>query len=136
MIAKFSFQDNSEFLHGISCSSNRIAVASVKTYETTKRYINLRLFKKDSEEFSFNQKNLSQLLNSILSARKQKRFKIYRLEELQRKINAGSEPVVKVVLKKDSSTKVAERKNHDKKLQIKQVTVTKKVYYQNGGCIG
>ena len=58
---------------------------------------------------------------------------IYRLEALQRNINEDSEPVAKVVLKKDSSTKVEERINHDKKLQIKQVKVTKKFNYQNGG---
>ena len=56
MTEKFSFQDNSDFSHEISCSSKRIVVDSVKTYETTGTYITLRLFKKDSEEFLFNQR--------------------------------------------------------------------------------
>ena len=60
MTEKFSFHDNSVFYHEISCSSKRIVVASVKTYETTGTYITLRLFKNDSEEFRFSQRiNLS-----------------------------------------------------------------------------
>ena len=53
---KFSFHDNSDFYHEISCSSKRIVVASVKTYETAGTDITPRLFKKDSEEFRFNQR--------------------------------------------------------------------------------
>ena len=56
MTEKLSFHDNSDFYHEISCSSKRIVVASVKAYETTGTYINLRLFKKDSEQFRFNQR--------------------------------------------------------------------------------
>ena len=56
MTEKFSFHDNSDFYHEISCSSKRIVVASVKTYETTGTYITLRIFKKDSEEFRYNQR--------------------------------------------------------------------------------
>ena len=56
MTDKFSFHENSDFYHDILCSSKRIVVASVKTYETTRTYITLRLFKKDSEEFRFNQR--------------------------------------------------------------------------------
>ena len=53
---KLSFYDNSDFHHEISCSSKRIVVASVKTYETTGTYINLRLFRKYAEKFRFNQR--------------------------------------------------------------------------------
>ena len=56
MTEKFSFHDNSDFYHEISCSGKRIVVASVKTYETTGTYITLQLFKKDSEKFRFNQR--------------------------------------------------------------------------------
>ena len=56
MTEEVSFHDNSDFHHEISRSSKRIVAASVKTYETTGTYINLRLFKKDSEEFCFNQR--------------------------------------------------------------------------------
>ena len=56
MTEKFSFHDNSDFSQEISCSSKRIVVASVKTYETTGTYITLRLSKKDSVEFRFNQR--------------------------------------------------------------------------------
>ena len=56
MTEKFSFHDNSDFYHEISCSSKRLVVASVKTYGTTGTYITLQLFKKDSEEFRFNQR--------------------------------------------------------------------------------
>ena len=56
MTEKFSFHDNSDFYHEISCSSKRIVVASVKTYALTGTYITLRLFKKDYEEFRFNQR--------------------------------------------------------------------------------
>ena len=55
MTEKFSFLDNCDFYHEILRSSKRIVVASVKTYETTGTYITLRLFKKDSKEFRFNQ---------------------------------------------------------------------------------
>ena len=41
--------------------------------------------------------------------------------------------VVKVISKKNLSAKVEDKKNHDKNLQIKQVKVTKKFNYQNGG---
>ena len=56
MTEKLSFNDNSDFYHEILCSTKRIVVASVKTYETTGTYITLRLFKKDSEELRFNQR--------------------------------------------------------------------------------
>ena len=41
--------------------------------------------------------------------------------------------VVKVISKEDLSAKVEDKKNHDKNSQIKQVKVTKKINYQNGG---
>ena len=56
MTEKLSFHDNIDFYHEISCSGKRIDVASVKTYETTGIYITLRLYKKDPEEFLFNQR--------------------------------------------------------------------------------
>ena len=56
MSENFSFHDNTDLYHEISCSCKRIVVASVKTYETTETYTTLRLFKKDSEEFRFNQR--------------------------------------------------------------------------------
>ena len=56
MTENLSFHDNSDFYHEISCSSKRIVVASVKTYETTGAYFTLRLFKKDSGEFCLNQR--------------------------------------------------------------------------------
>ena len=111
----------------------QIIVVTVKTYETTEHILLYNSSKKTPRNFVLTNEYLFQLLNSIVWAWKKKRFKIYRLEELQRNINEGSEPVAKVVLKKDFSTKVEERTNHDKKLQIKEVKVTKKINYQSGG---
>ena len=72
MTEKFSFFDNSDFYHKILCSSKRIVVASVKIYETTGTYIALRLFKKDSEEFRFNQRKTLSAAEFDLLAQKLK----------------------------------------------------------------
>ena len=125
MTEAFSFQDNSDFYHEISCSSKRIVVASEITYETSGTYFTLRLSNKKSADFCFNQRITLSAAEFDLLAQKKKGFKIYRLEELQRKVNKGNDLVVKVISRKDRSTQVEEQKNHDKKLQIKQVKVTK-----------
>ena len=72
MTEKFSFLDDSDFYHEILCSSKRIVVASVKTYETTGTYIALRLFKKDSAEFRFNQRKTLSAAEFDLLAQKLK----------------------------------------------------------------
>ena len=110
MTDKLYFNDNSDFYHEISCFSKRIVVASVKTYETTGTYITLPLFKKYSEEFRFNQRKTLSAADFNLLGQKKKRFKIYRLGELQRKINESNDLVVKVISKKGLSAKVEEQK--------------------------
>ena len=86
--------------HEISCFSKQIVVPSVKTYKTTGTNITLQFFKKDSEEVRFNQRKTLSAAEFDLLGPKKKRFKICRLEELQRKINNGNDLVVKEISKK------------------------------------
>ena len=133
MTENFSFQDNIDFYNEISCFSERNVVASVKTYENTGTYINLRLSRKDSEDFRFNHRiTLSAAELDLLGQ------KIKTMQDLSsRRTAKKNKPKQRTGCESDleESTKVEERNNHDKKLQIKQVKVTKKINKQNGGAM-
>ena len=115
MTEKFSFHDNSDFYHETSCSSKRINVASAKKYETTGTYITLRLFKKDSEEFQFNQRITLSAAEFDLLGQKLKTIQDLSSRGIAKKKNEDNDLVVKVILKKDLTAKVEEQKKHDKK---------------------
>ena len=99
-------------------------------------YITLQLVNKNSEDFCFNQTITLSAAEFNLLGQKIKTIQDLSSQGNARKIKECNELVVKMISKKDSSTIVEEQKLTTKKLQLKQVKVTKIINHENGGGIG
>ena len=127
MTEKFSFHNNSDFCHEISCSSKRIVVASVKTYETTGTYITLQLFNKDSEKFRFNQRITLSAAEFDLPDQKLKTIQDLSSRGTAKKNKRRQRSVCKNDLEERLQCEGGRAKKARQKKQIKQVKVTKKI---------
>ena len=127
MTEKLSFHDNSDFYHEISCSSKQIVVASVKKYETTGTYVTLRLFKKDSEEFRFNQRITLLTAEFGLLGQKLKTIQDLSSRGTAKKNKRRQRSVCESDFEERPQCEGGGAKKHDKKQQIKQMKVTKKI---------
>ena len=124
---KFSFHDNSDFYHEISCFSKRNVVASVKTYEKTGTYITQRLFKKDSDEFRFNQRITLSAAEFDLFGQKLKTIQYLPSRGTAKKNKRRQRPVCESDLEERPRCEGERAKKARQKITIKQVKVTKKI---------
>ena len=85
----------------------------MKTCETTGTHISLESARKSPGNFVLTKENHSQPIKSSWLENK-KRFEIYRLEELQRKMNEGNNLDVKLISKKDSLSRLKGKKTKER----------------------